>query len=930
MAAAPDTSAKPQSSLLAGLRTDDLLRRAVRRTGSAGRVWEPPRVEELAALLPQYRIESLAGRGGMGAVYRAWQPGLERRVAVKVLAPSLTDDDLFRDRFRREARMLGRLHHPNIVEVHETGETEDGGLFYAMEYVEGTDLARRMEGGAVPWPEAVEILRQLADALEHAHSAGVVHRDLKPSNILLTESGQAKIADFGLAAPRDAGASLALTMTGTALGTVEYAAPEQMEGRAVDQRADIFSLGVISYELLTGVRPRGAFDPPSVRNGEVDPAFDAVILRALQNEPARRFGSAEEFRAALLHAADRPAQQERRERELRRKAARRARVVVALLAIAVLTAGSAVYAWLAGRDANERRTAAEKAQAAAEAAQAETEDVIQFLLTDLRKRLEKTGNLDAMESVLERAVTHFRGKYESSHHAPDAAVQLADALVVKGDVLAARDLEEDAIAHFKEALSLAESARAAEPEEVSRSLRVVQAWARCSKQHVEMERYRESLDDARRMQREAEAISDPAARREEAAAHKAAAFALSWLERLDECRAEYLVAQKILGELAAAHPEDKAIDYDLAGLDMSLGNLAQKQWQFPLMLKHYQAWHDWAKKTQGGDSHYFAHTSTRLGHAFVFNRRPAEALSILGEAVRIATRECEAKPGNKDMLNLLYFATRITAEAQLMIGKETESKVTMAKVAEIQAAQAAPSKPEPVLPPREELVKCQAKEAGLFKTVAAMPEDEAAQESWMTASEKLGNAVEAVDGQEAAAAHFARQFDRIEPLLKAAPENSWWNLSAGRTLDRLGKYHERSGRMDEAEKCWRRALDMARRLAVTWPAKNALRPPVCESAAHLAGLLVSQKRAGEAAAMLIPLLAAMQPLEQDTFTEWRGALAETAREVLAVLPPEESLRLADATRVFLTAPGVDHMTTAELANQAALERAVAKIPGAKK
>ncbi len=134
-------SPPPRSTLLAGLPTDDLLRRATRRTGSGSKVWEPPPVAELAALLPQFRIESLAGRGGMGAVYRAWQPGLERPVAIKLLAPTMTDDDLFRDRFRREARMLGRLHHPGIVEVHDTGETDDGQLFYVMEFVEGTDLA---------------------------------------------------------------------------------------------------------------------------------------------------------------------------------------------------------------------------------------------------------------------------------------------------------------------------------------------------------------------------------------------------------------------------------------------------------------------------------------------------------------------------------------------------------------------------------------------------------------------------------------------------------------------------------------------------------------------------------------------------------------------------------------------------------------------
>ena len=915
----------PRSSLLAGLRTDDLLRRATRRTGSGSKVWEPPPVAELAGLLPQFRIESLAGRGGMGAVYRAWQPGLERPVAIKLLAPTLTDDDLFRDRFRREARLLGRLHHPGIVEVHDTGGTDDGQLFYVMEFVEGTDLAQRMELGRVPWPEAVEMLRQMADALAHAHAAGVVHRDVKPSNVLLTESGGVKIADFGLAAPRDPGVSLALTLTGTALGTVEYAAPEQMEGRAVDQRADIFSLGVIGYELLTGSRPRGAFDPPSVRNGEVDPAFDAVILRALQNEPARRFASAEEFRDALLHAADRPAQQERRERVLRRKAARRARAVAALAAVVLLTAGSAVYAFLAKRDANERRAAAEKAQSTAEAAQKETEDVIQFLLTDLRQRLEATGNLGAMESVLERAVTYFWRKHEDSHHTPDAAVQLADALAVKGDVLAARDLEKEAIAHFDEALALAESARAAEPQKPAHALRVVKALARCSRQHQEMELYGEALADARLMLREAEAIRDPAARREEAAAHRLAAFALSWLERQDECRAEYLLAQKILTGLAAAQPDDAAIASDLAGLDMSLGNLAQKQFNFPLMLKHYQAWYDWAKMTKGTDSQYFAHTATRLGHAFVFNRRPAEALAILGDAVRIATQECEAKPGNKDTLNLLYYALSGTAEAQVMIGQDAEAKVTWAKVAEVQTAMAAPPVPEPVLPPDQELAKCQATEAELFTALLAKPEDESAQEAWASASEKLAKSVETVHGLPAAADHGARQLAKLDILHAAAPAGSWWNLGTGRTLRFLGKLHERRGEFELAETNCRRALDLHRRLAMVHTSSHSGRFETCTSAAELARLLISRQRAAAAATMLISVIEEMKPLDQDTVSEWRAGLADIAMEIMAALPAEEALHLADATRAFLTAPGEDRMTSTEMANQAALERAVAKI-----
>jgi tetratricopeptide (TPR) repeat protein len=343
------------------------------------------------------------------------------------------------------------------------------------------------------------------------------------------------------------------------------------------------------------------------------------------------------------------------------------------------------------------------------------------------------------------------------------------------------------------------------------------------------------------------------------------------------------------------------------------------------MLEHYQVWHDWAKRTHGTDSQYYAHTCTRLAYAYVFNHRPADALAILGDARRIATRECEAKPGHKDAINHRYYALRITAEAQLMIGQEAEAKVMFAETAKASAALAAPTKPEPVLPPSEELAKREAGEAKLFDALLANPEDEATQEAWVAEFEKLAGTVEAVRGQAAAEDHWAKQLEKLEPLLAAAPEDSWWNVSVSSVLDHLGQIHERSGRAAEAEKSYRRALELRRRIALKHPARNGRRIPVCDSAAHLARLLIAQQRSAEAPAMLIPLLHDLSPLEQDTFTEWRAVLSEIGREVMGTLPPPEALQLAEAVRSFLAAPGDNHLTTTELASQAALERAVAKI-----
>ena len=290
------TSSSPK---LVGLNLDGLfaeaLREAPRQTPAP---WEPPAPEDLKGLLPRYEIVRLVGRGGMGAVYEARQLDLERRVALKILPQELGADAVFAERFRREARVLGRLEHANILEVFEFGESAAGHLFYAMPYVEGGDLGARLKSGPLPQGEALRMVKEICAALEAAHAQGVIHRDIKPSNILLTADGTVKVADFGIAVLDDKPKER-FTFTGVAVGTMEYAAPEQAAGTSVDRRSDLYSLGVICYEVLTGQFPRGIFDPPSKVNTAVDPAVDAVVHTAMQSDPARRFQSATEFRAAL-------------------------------------------------------------------------------------------------------------------------------------------------------------------------------------------------------------------------------------------------------------------------------------------------------------------------------------------------------------------------------------------------------------------------------------------------------------------------------------------------------------------------------------------------------------------------------------------------------------------------------------------------------
>jgi serine/threonine protein kinase len=262
-----------------------------------------PPLEEIAAAFPQWEVLGLIGQGGMGFVYKIRQPSLDRTVAMKILSPELGRDPAFAERFAREARTLGKLHHPNIVTVFEHGEK--GGFFYLlMEHVDGVNLRQAMRAGRFTPEQALSIVPGICDALQAAHAQGIWHRDIKPENILLDQAGKVKIADFGIARivgdPRH---DFTLTRTGNALGSLSYMAPEQHErSREVDHRADIYSLGVALYEMLTGELPLGRFPSPSQR-AEVDWRIDEIVLKTLAKEREMRQQSATEVKTGMSETA---------------------------------------------------------------------------------------------------------------------------------------------------------------------------------------------------------------------------------------------------------------------------------------------------------------------------------------------------------------------------------------------------------------------------------------------------------------------------------------------------------------------------------------------------------------------------------------------------------------------------------------------------
>jgi hypothetical protein len=269
-----------------------------------------------------HRIEDVLGRGGMGIVYRALDLDLEREVALKLIAPALAGDEAFRARFRREWRLAASIRHPHVVTIYHAGD-EHGQLYVTMDYIAGTDLRAMIDrDGALEPRVATGIVEQVAGALDAAHAAGLVHRDIKPANVLISVEGgfaDAYLTDFGLS-KQLRGGTAALTQTGMFVGTVDYVAPEQLKGEAVDARADIYSLGCVLFEALTGQIPfpresetakmwaHASEPPPSARErrAELSPDLDAVLQRAMAKDPADRFPSAGDLgRAAVAAAAGR-------------------------------------------------------------------------------------------------------------------------------------------------------------------------------------------------------------------------------------------------------------------------------------------------------------------------------------------------------------------------------------------------------------------------------------------------------------------------------------------------------------------------------------------------------------------------------------------------------------------------------------------------
>ncbi|MGI9626393.1 MAG: protein kinase domain-containing protein [Longimicrobiales bacterium] len=322
----------------------------------------------------QYEILEELGQGGMGVVYRARDTRLGREVALKFLTASLTQDEIAKARFLAEARAASALDHPNICTVHEIGEAEDGRVFIAMGFYEGETLKTKLARGPLPLEQVLSFAVQIADGLSRAHAKGIVHRDIKPANIMVTVHGVVKILDFGTAKVGD----LELTQTGTTLGTVEYMSPEQTEGDPIDARSDVWSLGALTYEMISGEKAftgervgaiiysilAGQPTPLRELTTAIPPELEAIVTRCVEKEPDGRFQTANELATALARVAEAmgapvtglPRTEDRTAHHQTRRSIPWAAVaiVVAFLGLIGLTSGQRLFGSLFGAAALDR------------------------------------------------------------------------------------------------------------------------------------------------------------------------------------------------------------------------------------------------------------------------------------------------------------------------------------------------------------------------------------------------------------------------------------------------------------------------------------------------------------------------------------------------------------------------------------------------
>ena len=933
-----------------------------------GASWQPPSITEIAAWLRGYEVQSLIGRGGMGAVYKARQRQLNRLVALKLLPIEVSLDEAFAERFRREAQTLARLDHPNIVRVFDFGETTEGHLFYAMEFVAGEDLQQRLRHGSVDPSVAFAALQQVCAALECAHSQGIIHRDIKPANVLITIDGRVKLADFGLAAPTQRSPTERLTRAGSTLGTFEYAAPEQIAGNAhADHRADIYSVGVMAYELLTGILPRGVFPPPSERTA-TDPRYDEVVMRALQQEPAKRWQSIHEFRDALARANEevilsggtvfattsaeklqefyhqeiagvpvkvrhfieeelltnsgardsrtiedavarsgaerarfehliargllrlverngshrlelaserlaavafasrdeRRAREERecaasREEAIREQLVRRNRLVLAFGMLALTALIASGVAWLKNREAEQRRIESQQHERSAVRARGEAEKLVDFMLTDLRAKLESENQLALLENTLAKTEAYFASLPELPGDA-EFESRKARLFELKGLVQRVEGRHEEALENLGRAQEIRHqlwekhSAEKRWKADFAHGLTQV-ALAQSAAKNPEAA-LTASLEAEKLFREVADEFNDAAARDSQVEAAFRAGDILQALRREDESLAKLTANESIAAKLAAELPDSVRRQDNLALNDSVMGDVLLSKGDIEAALRHYRRSYEVSQRqlelhpTEGFPQSRVAFTSSRLGLALLRAEKFDEAIPHLQRAAYFTEDSVARSPQNLEEQRLLSAHYQNLAQALARAGRDSEAADLNAKRKAVLDVIARRSSFTPISHSSDSTV---AHESALRKTVAkrfayaVMTNAPATSHwDWLVAIEQLGDWIEQNNSADAAFSFYEQQRVELEPRAAIAPTGSLWHWDLAFVLNRLGELHLKQNDFDAALKFYERALAFRRDVFVRSPETSRFRRDVISACEHVCETLLGRRQPEQA------------------------------------------------------------------------------------
>ena len=1010
MSAAPQPGSRTR--LLAGL---DLKQLISIGSGSSSASWQPPTVGEIAGWLPDYEVLSLIGRGGMGAVYKTRQRRLDRLVALKLLPVEASLDEAFAERFRREAQMLARLDHPNIVHVFDFGETTEGHLFYAMEFVEGEDLQQRLKRGLIDPSAAFAALHQVCAALECAHAQNIIHRDIKPGNVLITPDGRVKLADFGLALPSERTTNDRLTRAGSALGTFEYAAPEQISGQAqVDHRADIYSVGVMAYELLTGELPRGVFPPPSEK-AAADPRYDAVVLRALQQDPEKRWPGVREFRQALTRAheevvlsggtvfatasagklqefyqrevanvpeavrvfieeelltssgardsraledavaqagTDRSAfeqlnasgllrfversgtqrielasdrlvpvalsnRDERRARDTRERAAqreyevreqlvRRNRLALAFGVLALTALIALTVAWFENREAEQRRTEAQRHEKSAVRARGEAEKLVDFMLTDLRAKLESENQLALLEGTVAKAEAYFASLPELPGD-PDFESRKARLLELKGLVLRVQGRNTNALEILARAQEIRRQLWEQRPAEKRWKLDYAHglthvALAQGMVQNKEAS-LAASLEAEKLFHEVADEFSDASARDAEVEAAFRAGGVLKWMGRNEESLAKLRTTELIAEKLASESPGSVRRQDNLAINDSVIGDLLLAMDDVEGALKHYRRCYEISeaqlvlRPNDGFRLGRVAFSSSRLGSALLKASRPEEAIPHLQRAVYYTEDLAARSPHNLETQRDLAVHFQVLAQALARGGRDSEAaeinsrrRTVLEAIARRASFASGPRNVEADAAREASLRKAMAMR---FSHAIMTNAPTTSHWDWLVAIEEVGDWIERTGSPEAAFAFLEQQRMELEARVTAAPTGSLWHWDLAFVLNRLGELHRRQNEFDPALKFYERALVFRRDVFLRSPETSRFRRDVISACEHVCEILLSQRQPETALRRcqdLIDLVSAPERMSSPGTTYHNYAAKVCATVIESTLQLEPALR----------------------------------------